>query len=120
MDDTSAGDWLRHELKRREISVHDVTVALGLKATATVYAWMTNKAAPTDESAAGLATLLRVPEVEVRRRFGLWVPDASEGPPRTDLGEIAEQLELIRTVIDGLLARIEQDRTDLPKIRSVD
>lgn len=123
MNDKSAGEWLRQELSRRGISVRAATEAVGLKATQAVYAWMSDKAAPTDDAAAKLAALLDMSEIDVRRRFGLWVPDVNgAAAPRADLGEIAEQLELIRTVIDGLLARIEQDRVDppAPVIRSVD
>jgi transcriptional regulator with XRE-family HTH domain len=123
MSDMSAGEWLRNELARRGISVRDATEAVGLKATQAVYAWMSDKAAPTDEPAAKLAALLDVPEIEVRRRFGLWVPgENAAASPRPDLGEFEEQLELVRTVVDGLLARIKLDRADpaSPAIRSVD
>lgn len=123
MNDMSAGEWLRQELSRRGISVRAATEAVGLKATQAVYAWMSDKAAPTDDAAARLAVLLGVSELEVRRRFGLWVPDGDDAGaqhPGDDLGEIEEQLELVRTVIDGLLARIRFDRAAPPTIRSVD
>lgn len=121
MDDKSAGEWLKQEMDRRDISTRDVAEAVGLRDQA-VYYWLTGRTAPKDEAAAKLAELLHVPEIEVRRRFGLWVPDASvPAAPRVDLGEMGEQLELIRTVIDGLLARIEQDQAaPAPVIRSVD
>lgn len=91
----SAGEWLRHELSRRGISVRAATEAVGLKATQAVYAWMSDKAAPTDEAAAKLAELLHVPEIEVRRRFGLWVPAdraAREAPEPDSLDAVEKML----------------------------
>jgi transcriptional regulator with XRE-family HTH domain len=103
MNDMSAGEWLRHELTRRGISVRDATEAVGLKATQAVYAWMSDKAAPTDEAAARLAVLLDVPEVEVRRRFGLWVPDAEPAEPQYDADELRE----LREQLSAIIAKIE-------------
>lgn len=104
----SAGDWLRDELSRQGISVRAVADALSLRATQTVYAWISGKAAPTDEAAAGLAVLLRIPEVEVRRRFGLWVPEAPE-PAEEELTR-AEKLAAMEATLVALLADIQEMR----------
>lgn len=107
MNDMSAGEWLRHELSRRGISVRDATEAVGLKATQAVYAWMSDKAAPNDEAAAKLAALLDVPEVEVRRRFKLWVPeDGDPGPARS-----TAELEEIMRDLTAVLERFRQWRS---------
>lgn len=100
MNDMSAGEWLRRELSRRGISVRDATEAVGLKATQAVYAWMSDKAAPTDEAAAKLAILLDVPEVEVRRRFGLWVPGDEEPRPARDTAELDEILQELTVALE--------------------
>ena len=100
----SAGDWLRRELTRRGISVRDATEAVGLKSTQAVYAWMSDKAAPTDEAAAKLAELLDVPEVEIRRRFGLWVPEDDQ-PQRP---ELRDELIELRAQLKAILDRIDK------------
>ena len=105
MNDMSAGEWLRHELSARGISVRAATEAVGLKATQAVYAWMSDKAAPTDEAAAKLAELLDVPEVEVRRRFGLWTPIEQNGhQPAVD----RQALMQIRRELLGILERLDR------------
>lgn len=104
MNDMSAGEWLRQELSRRGISVRTATEAVGLKATQAVYAWMSDKAAPTDEAATKLAELLRVPEVEVRRRFGLWVPEDNQ-PKRP---ELRDELIELRQQLVSILQRIDE------------
>lgn len=96
----SAGEWLRRELSRRGISVRAATEAVGLKATQAVYAWMSDKAAPTDEAATKLAALLDVPEVEVRRRFGLWVPGDAEAQPARDTAELEEIMTDLTQVLE--------------------
>jgi transcriptional regulator with XRE-family HTH domain len=105
MNDMSAGEWLRQELSRRGISVRAATDAVGLKATQAVYAWLSDKAAPTDEAAARLAELLHVPEVEVRRRFGLWIPEGSQpAAPPYDVEELRE----LRTQLNAIIDKIEE------------
>lgn len=99
MNDMSAGEWLRQELSRRGISVRAATEAVGLKATQAVYAWMSDKAAPTDDAATKLAELLDVPEIEVRRRFGLWIP---EGPETQRTHNTAELEEIITDLTNAL------------------
>lgn len=122
-DAPDPGGWLREQMERRRLSQRDVAQVVGLREQA-VYYWLSNRTAPKDEAAAKLAALLDVPQLEVRRRFGLWVPDANADAPHpgADLGEIEEQLELVRTVIDGLLARIKINHAEPqpPTIRSVD
>lgn len=110
MDDMSAGEWLRRELSRRGISVRQATEAVGLKATQAVYAWMSDKAAPTDEAAARLAELLDVPETDVRRRFGLWVPTETDGSgPELDRDQLRAALRRFRQAADDLERLIDRD-----------
>jgi transcriptional regulator with XRE-family HTH domain len=107
MNDMSAGEWLRNALAQRGISVREATEAVGLKATQAVYAWLSDKAAPTDEAAARLAMLLDVPEMEVRRRFNLWVPEEgdSQRPARNP-----EELDQIIEDLTAVLARFRKWR----------
>jgi transcriptional regulator with XRE-family HTH domain len=109
MSEMTAGEWLRSELTRRGVSVRDATEAVGLKATQAVYAWMSDKAAPTDEAAARLATLLDVPEVEVRRRFGLWVPGDDQPAPELDRDQLREALRRFRQAADDLERLINRE-----------
>lgn len=92
-DAPDPGSWLRDQMERRRLSTHDVAEAVGLRDQA-VYYWLTGRTAPKDDAAAKLAALLDVPEVEVRRRFGLWVPEEAEQPARNadDLDEIIAEL----------------------------
>lgn len=132
--DTSAGDWLRSELDRKRITVRDAADSMGLRATQTIYAWMSGKAAPTDEAAANLAALLQIPEVEVRRRFGLWVPQQmSVSYPerftqkiRDEIADFKHQLEhvdpsapeVVREVIKSALAvEIQRRETQLRQLQ---
>jgi transcriptional regulator with XRE-family HTH domain len=109
MSEMSAGEWLRRELAHRGISVRDATEAVGLKATQAVYAWLSDKAAPTDEAAKKLAGLLDVPEVEVRRRFGLWIPGDEETPPDLDRDRLREALRRFRQAADDLERLIDRE-----------
>lgn len=102
MNDMSAGEWLRRELSLRGISVRDATEAVGLRATQAVYNWMSDKAAPTDEAAAKLAVLLDVPEVEVRRRFGLWVPEDASHKPASNADELDELVADLTAVLERI------------------
>jgi transcriptional regulator with XRE-family HTH domain len=106
MNDMSAGEWLRQELNARGISVRAATEAVGLKATQAVYAWMSDKAAPTDEAATKLAELLDVPEVEVRKRFGLWTPAEQNGQQPATVDRQA-LLQIRRELLD-ILERLDR------------
>lgn len=93
------GEWLRDQIDRRRLSTHDVAEAVGLRDQA-VYYWLTGRTAPKDEAATKLSELLDVPEVEVRRRFGLWVPEDSEPQPVRDAGELDEILRDLTDVLE--------------------
>lgn len=105
MNDMSAGEWLRHELSVRGLSVREATEAVGLKAPQAVYAWLSDKAAPTDEAATKLAALLQIPEVEVRRRFNLWTPGEVTGEPASI---DREELARLKKDLQGILERINR------------
>lgn len=103
-DAPAPGDWLRQQMERRQLTTHDVARATGLRDQA-VYYWLTGRTAPKDEAAGKLAELLGVPEVEVRRRFGLWIPSEQDGhEPAINRSE----LEQIRADIIDILQRIER------------
>lgn len=105
MNDAQApGEWLREQLERRRLTTNDVARAVGLRDQA-VYYWLTGRTAPKDEAAAKLAELLDVPEIEVRRRFGLWVPgDEAGNQPAVDRSE----LEQLKKDLLAILERIER------------
>ena len=104
-DEMPAGEWLRREMERRDVTTRDVAEAVGLRDQA-VYYWLTGRTAPKDEAAAKLAELLRVPEVEVRRRFGLWVPE----------GDQSQSAELDRDQLRDALRRFRQAADDLERL----
>lgn len=99
------GEWLREQLERRQLTTRDVAAAVGLRDQA-VYYWLTGKTSPKDEAAAKLAELLDVPEVEVRKRFGLWVPEVPAAEPasidREELANLKRDLQDILKRIDRL------------------
>lgn len=111
----TAGEWLRRELARKGISVRAATEAVGLKATQAVYAWLSDKAAPTDEAATKLAALLDVPEVEVRRRFGLWTPEEGARPVELDREQLREALDRFRRAADDLEKLINREAPPPPR-----
>jgi transcriptional regulator with XRE-family HTH domain len=94
-------------MERRQLTTHEVAEVVGLRDQA-VYYWLTNRTAPKDDAAGKLAEVLGVPEIEVRRRFGLWVPDESEPAARDD-DEIDAALKVMRAAIEEL-ERIKRDR----------
>lgn len=104
MSEMTAGEWLRREMERRSITTHDVAEAVGLRDQA-VYYWLTGRTSPKDDAAGKLAELLGIPEVEVRRRFGMWVPDdkAADLPPAE-----LEELRKLRKQLDAAIQRLEQ------------
>ena len=108
----SAGEWLRREMERRDVTTRDVAEAVGLRDQA-VYYWLTGRTAPKDEAATKLAALLHVPEVEVRRRFGLWVPedDASQSMGELDRDQLRDALQRFRQAADDL-ERLIGDQPD--------
>jgi plasmid maintenance system antidote protein VapI len=109
-NDLTPGDWLKEQMDRKRLSNHDVARAVGLRDQA-VYYWVTGRTAPKDEAAAKLAELLDVSEMEVRRRFGLWVPEETDpaGDRKAQLREelkrmeqeLAEMQDRIRRLIEG-------------------
>ena len=110
-EEMSAGEWLRREMERRDVTTRDVAEAVGLRDQA-VYYWLTGRTAPKDEAAAKLAELLRVPEVEVRRRFGLWVPgDDQLQPAELDRDQLRAALQRFRQAADDL-ERLIEDQAD--------
>lgn len=105
-DALDPGTWLREQMERRKLTQRDVAQAVGLREQA-VYYWLSNRTAPKDEAAAKLAALLDVPEVEVRRRFKLWVPeDGDPGPARS-----TAELEEIMRDLTAVLERFRQWRS---------
>jgi transcriptional regulator with XRE-family HTH domain len=110
MSEMTAGEWLRGEMERRGLATRDVAEAVGLRDQA-VYYWLTGRTAPKDDAAAKLAELIDVPEVEVRRRFGLWVPnDPPNGDPDSPREhEIDAALDVMRAAI-AELERIKRGR----------
>jgi transcriptional regulator with XRE-family HTH domain len=98
-DAPDPGTWLRDQMERRQLTTHDVAEAVGLRDQA-VYYWLTGRTAPKDDAATKLAEVLDVPEVEVRRRFGLWVPEGSEPQPVRDAGELDEILQELTSVLE--------------------
>jgi transcriptional regulator with XRE-family HTH domain len=110
-------------MERRNVSVPALAEALDVTEK-TIYYWRNDKTTVSEARIPKLAEALGISEIEARRGLGHWVPDVSAATPHpaADLGEIEEQLELVRTVIDGLLARIKLDRAEPepPAIRSVD
>lgn len=108
VSDTQApGDWLREQMERRRLSNRDVARAVGLRDQA-VYYWLTGRTSPKDDAAAKLAELLNLPEREVRRRFGLWVPDETVEPPELDREQLREALDRFRRAADDLERLINQ------------
>jgi transcriptional regulator with XRE-family HTH domain len=103
------GDWLRDQMERKQLTTRDVAEAVGLRDQA-VYYWLTGRTAPKDEAASKLAGLLDVPEVEVRRRFGLWVPSdtGTEAQPSSEDLDAVE--EMLRTAL-AELNRLKHKRT---------
>lgn len=93
------GEWLRDRMEHRNLSTRDVAEAVGLRDQA-VYYWLTGRTAPKDDAATKLAAVLDVPEVEVRRRFGLWVPEDSEPQPARDAAELDEILQELTSVLE--------------------
>lgn len=94
------GDWLREQLDARDLTTHDVAQAVGLRDQA-VYYWLTGRTAPKDEAATKLAELLNVPEIEVRRRFGLWTPEEGDGEqPARDPDELDAIIEEMTAVLE--------------------
>ena len=104
----AAGEWLRSEMERRNITAREVAEAVGLRDQA-VYYWLTGRTAPKDDAAAKLAEVLGVPEVEVRRRFGLWVPTDGERPPELDTAQLREALDRFRKAADDLERLINRE-----------
>lgn len=96
------GDWLREQMERRHLSTRQVADAVGLRDQA-VYYWITGRTAPKDDAATKLAALLDVPEVEVRRRFGLWVPAEGARPAgELDAEQLRRALDRFRKAADDL------------------
>lgn len=102
-DGQAPGDWLRERMEHRRLNTHAVAEAVGLKDQA-VYYWLTGKTAPKDEAATKLAELLHIPEVEVRRRFGLWVPEETQPSPAVTM----EELYVLRRQLVEAIDRIDQ------------
>lgn len=100
----SPGEWLKEQLERRHLTTRDVARVVGLRDQA-VYYWLVGKTSPKDEAAAKLAELLEVPEVEVRRRFGLWTPGETSGEPASI---DREELARLKKDLQGILERINR------------
>jgi transcriptional regulator with XRE-family HTH domain len=98
-DALDPGGWLKEQMERRKLTQRDVAQAVGLREQA-VYYWLSNRTAPKDEAAAKLAALLDVPQVEVRRRFGLWVPEDGDPEPARSTAELEEIMRDLTAVLE--------------------
>lgn len=104
MNSEMPGDWLKQQMDRKGLTTHELAQAVGLRDQA-VYYWLTGKTSPKDEAAGKLAELLGLPELEVRRRFNLWVPDEDQpAPAAISLDELKE----LREQVVAVLNRIEE------------
>lgn len=103
----SAGQWLRGERERQGMTVRQLAAALDV-ATQVVYGWQNGKNAVSDANAAHLAELWGLPELEVRRNLGLWVPD--EANQRTDgpAPQKRSDAELL-----GIIDRLQEEIAEL-------
>ncbi len=78
----TAGDWLRSEREGRGLSQKQFAALVGVS-NGSVSSYERGVSAPTaDSTCEQIARVLGKSTVEVRRRFGLYVPpDAEDGPP---------------------------------------
>lgn len=77
-----AGAWLRRQRERRGLTVRAMGREIGLDSSQ-VSNYENGKSAIDDRRAARIAQVLEMPEIEVRRQLGLWVPDDRERPIST-------------------------------------
>lgn len=87
----AAGHWLRDQRERRGMSVRAFAAKLDV-ATQMVYDWQNGKVGVSDERASQVADVLDLPELEVRRGLGLWVPDEENARESETEDEDVEQL----------------------------
>lgn len=96
----SAGQWLRAQRERRQLSAREVADRLNVLPQ-TVYAWEAGKSGVDDDRAEQIADLFGIPVLTTRRNLGLWVP------PDTLPGEALEDGHLMQRALDLLAEGVE-------------
>lgn len=102
-----AGAWLKNAREQRGISVRSVASYFDVS-TQSVYGWEAGGSDfADDDRAAGLAKLLRMDLVEVRRGLGLWVPPTADD----ELAEPEDDPDLLRLIRQARRERDDGDPT---------
>ncbi len=100
-----AGAWLRRQREARGKSVRDIANALGIS-TQSIYGWEAGDSAPDGENGDKLAAVLNLDVLDLRRRYGLWVPDDTPA----DIGQRRreERISELRRIADELRATVDE------------
>lgn len=77
-----------------------------------VYSWEAGKTGLSDERAKQLADLFGMPEIEVRRNLGLWVPEPDADSESATSSPTAAQIAELEALLDRATKTLRKLKSD--------